>query len=219
MIEKNLQVVADAYKNLKAEYYAGKSIDAMRRGFLGFIKNSLVGCKIKYDFICGKDTHNIDGVTKGYIPRQGDTLIIDISVRFDGVWCDVCRTFFFGEPTDRQKSVYQMIERSIESGENALKPRAKASDVYDAVNKVYLQCGLNLVHHAGHKIGTRALMQPQFLADKNATVKLGGLYTIESGLYDGFGIRLENDYLITNGGAKNLFIDLMPFDIEEYILK
>ena len=31
--------------------------------------------------------------------------------------------------------------------------------------------------------------------------------------------RIENDYLVTDGGAQNLFEDLMPLDIKEYILK
>ncbi len=219
MIEKNLQAVAIAYKKLKADYYPGKSVDKMRREFLHSIKTTLGDCVLKYDFICGTDTLNVDGVTKDYIPKQNDTLIIDISVRYQGRWCDVCRTFFFGEPTKNQKAVYRLIERSITVGEKSLKAGTRASEIYSAVNSVYERDGLKLIHHAGHKIGSRALMQPQFLSEKTAKVKPGELYTIESGLYDGFGIRLENDYLIEENGARNLFIDLMPLNIKEYILK
>ena len=62
-------------------------------------------------------------------------------------------------------------------------------------------------------------MQPQFLADNETPIVYGGLYTIESGVYEGFGLRLENDYLITENGAIDLFEDLLPLKIEEYILK
>ncbi|MBR5899924.1 MAG: aminopeptidase P family protein, partial [Clostridia bacterium] len=157
--------------------------------------------------------------TRNYVPKAGDTLIIDISVRLEGKWCDVCRTFFFGEPSPEQKAVFDLVARSISAGEKVLKKGKSAKTVYKAVNEVYQKKGFSLVHHAGHKIGTRALMQPQFLPQKGTRIKLGEYYTIESGLYEGFGLRLENDYLITENGSENLFIDLMPFDLKEYILK
>ena len=62
-------------------------------------------------------------------------------------------------------------------------------------------------------------MQPQFLPYNAGKVFDGDLVAIESGLYQRFGIRLENDYLIKNDGAIDLFIDLMPLDIKEYVLK
>ena len=46
----------------------------------------------------------------------------------------------------------------------------------------------------------------------------GCFYTIESGCYDAFGIRLENDYQITSAGAENLFENLMRLEIKEYVL-
>ena len=44
----------------------------------------------------------------------------------------------------------------------------------------------------------------------------GNFYTIESGIYKDFGIRLENDYLITESGCENLFD--YPLDIENFII-
>ncbi|MBE7061852.1 MAG: M24 family metallopeptidase [Clostridiales bacterium] len=219
MIRKILFSVANAYKNLKADYRCGDSVDVIRNRFLSSIKKELGKCAFKYDFLLGKDTLNIDGVTEGAFPKSKDTLLIDISVRHEGVWCDVCRTFFFGTPDEKQRKDYQMIVRSIKEGEKVLKAGVRAREVYRAVNEVYKHSGYTLIHHAGHKIGSRALLQPQFLEDKCKKVGLGEYFTIESGLYDGCGIRLENDYLITESGAENLFEDIMPLNIEEYVLQ
>lgn len=216
MIRKSLEAVAIAYKNLKNSYYKGKNIDLMLAEFLSSIEERVGACGFKYDFLCGKDTVNIDGVTKNYIPKTGDTLLIDISVKIDGRWCDVCRTFFFGEPSEEQKKTFELIVRSIKAGEEKLSSGAKASDIYRAVNSVYEESGKALVHHAGHKIGSRAMMQPQFLEEKTGKIKEGEFVTIESGLYEKFGMRMENDYIIEKDGAKNLFEDLMPLDIKEY---
>ncbi|MBQ8658678.1 MAG: hypothetical protein IJ506_06040 [Clostridia bacterium] len=60
-------------------------------------------------------------------------------------------------------------------------------------------------------------MQPQFLADNQTKLDSGELYTIESGLYENFGIRLENDYLLEKNGAEDLFEELLPLKIEEYV--
>jgi Xaa-Pro aminopeptidase len=62
-------------------------------------------------------------------------------------------------------------------------------------------------------------MQPQFLVDNQTIIEEGQTYTIESGLYTTCGIRLENNYLVKNEGAEDLFEELLPLDIEEYILK
>jgi Xaa-Pro aminopeptidase len=219
MVRKSLEAVAAAYKNLKNSYYKGKNTDLMLAEFISDIKERVGSCDFKYDFLCGNDTVNIDGVTKNYIPKAGDTLLIDISVKVDGGWCDVCRTFFFGEPSEKQKKTFDLIVRSIKAGEEKLIGGAKARDIYRAVNSVYEESGKKLIHHAGHKIGESCLMQPQFLLENNTALQVGDFYTVESGAYQNFGVRLENDFLLTEDGAEDLFEEILPLNIEEYILK
>ena len=218
-IVKNLTAVATAFKEFKNSFKYGKTTDEMMEVFKKSLQNSLGEYDIVYDYIWGKDSLNIDGETTGYIPKIGDTVIMDISVGKDGVWCDVCRTFFVGEISSAQEEVFGFIKESLKNGQNAIKIGAKACDVYNAVNAEYLKRGKTLVHHAGHKIGEKPLMQPQFLVENETILKIGDFYTVESGLYEDFGIRLENDYILTQDGAVDLFEDLLPLKIKEYILK
>ena len=215
-----LLAVGKAYKDFSAAFAPQKTTDELFSAFTDSLDKSLGEYEIVYDYIWGQDSLNIDGVTKGYIPKRGDTLIMDISVGVDGVWCDVCRTFFVQQVSDEQKQAYQMILKSVRAGHKALSAQARACDIYSAVNSVYLKNGSTLVHHAGHKIGEKPLMQPQFLSDNQSPIELGQTYTIESGLYHKFGIRLENDYIIEQDGAKDIFEDILPLNnIKEYILK
>ena len=62
-------------------------------------------------------------------------------------------------------------------------------------------------------------MQPQFLPENTTLLEAGAFYTVETGLYEQFGIRVENDYLIHENIAEDLFEHLLPLRIEEYILK
>lgn len=218
-IIKNLTAVKNAFESYKKSFRWGTPCEKLFKNFTKSLKKELGEYKIKYDYICGKDTLNIDGHSRGYLLKEGDTIIMDISLYYDGVWCDVTRTFFVGGVSERQRAVFNLIVSSIRAGERVLKSGVSAEEVYNAVNGEYLKEGELLVHHAGHKIGSRRLLQPQFLPQKSKRLKEFDLVAIESGLYKDFGIRLENDYLVKNNGCKNLFEQLMPFEIEEYVLK
>ncbi|MBQ8684015.1 MAG: M24 family metallopeptidase [Clostridia bacterium] len=213
-----LRATVHAFQAFAQNFTLTKTSDELFEPFTRSLKQELGEYDILYDYILGKDSVNIDGVTKNYLPQVGDTIIMDISVGRNGVWCDICRTFFVGEVSEEQEAVYEMIKQSIRSGEAALKRGAKAEDIYRAVNAVYQENGRQLVHHAGHKIGEQALLQPQFLAGNTTPVEADRAYTIESGCYDGFGIRLENDYWVGETTTENLYEPIMNLNIKEYVL-
>ena len=217
-IEEALLVIKNAYNAFKNAYKQGVTSTELLNVFLGEIKKSLPNSEVEYDFLVGEETKLIGGVTENYVPKKGDPILIDISVKNGGVWCDVCRTYFVGEITRTQLEVYEMIKRSIKAGESVLKTGAKVNELYNAVNAEYEKCGYNLVHHSGHQIETAPVEKPLFVASGNEILK-DGFYTIESGLYKDFGMRLENDYFVDKNGATNLFENLMPLEAKEYILK
>ena len=218
-IQTILRAVAKAYRDFAHAFSPEKDTDALFFAFENSLLESLGEHEIVYDYIWGRDTLNVDGVTKSYLPQTGDTLIMDISVGVDDVFCDVCRTYFVGEPSEKQKQAYQTVLNSLRAGHRALRADAKASDIYHAANSVYQKEGKELIHHAGHRIGEKPLMQPQFLPENDTPLAEGSVYTVESGLYEDFGIRLENDFLIEKTGAVDLFEDLLPLDMKEYILR
>ena len=218
-IERNLKAVSFAFEKFSDNFEKGKTAGELFTFFTEALAEKLGEYEILYDYIWGRDSVNIDGVTEdSYVPQDGDTVIMDISIGKDGVWCDVCRTYFVGEPTSEQKKIYELIRETINAGEKTLKSGALAEDMYKSLNKVYEAEGLELVHHAGHKIGESNLMQPQFLMDNKTKIESNEFYTIESGHYGDFGIRLENDYFVSDNETENMFEHLMSLDIEKYIL-
>lgn len=214
-----LRAIKNAFNNFQKNFARGLSTDQLFCFFKSSLDNELGEYQIVYDYIWGKDSVNIDGITSGYIPQDGDTVIMDISVCYKGYWCDVCRTYFVGAFTKEQKECFELIKKSISAGEKLLRVNQEVKDIFGAVNQVYKNAGLSLVHHAGHKIADKPISKPQFLEEEAGVIEDDNLYAIESGLYNGFGIRLENDYYIENDLTENLFIDLMPLEISEYLLK
>ena len=215
---KILYAIKNAFSAYKNAFDISKPSEELFKNFTNSLDKELVKYDIVYDYICGSDSVNIDGVSKGYYLKEKDVVLMDISVYHEGIWHDVTRTYFVGSYDKEQERVYNLIKRSLRAGEGALKHGAKARDIYNAVNGEFEKEGKTLVHHAGHLIAKEVISQPQFLPNATGEIKLGDIVAIESGLYEGFGIRLENNYLVNENGAEDLFENLMPLNIEDYVL-
>ena len=222
-MKNQLKVILSAVKNAFKAYALGFNYndpcEKLFENFTRALDAELKEYQIKYDYLCGKDTANVDGKSEGFSLRRGDAVLMDVSVEKNGVWCDVTRTFFVEEVFAEQKKIFDLVSQSVDNGAKMLKSGAIAQEIYRAANSVYVENGKNLIHHAGHKIGKECFMAPSFFESCEERIKAGDLVAIESGLYGNFGVRLENDYYITENGAEDLFSEFMPFIIEEYILK
>lgn len=219
-VDTILEAVRDAFAAFKSSYTPSKTAKELFTAFTDSLDASLGEYELIYDYLVGADSANIDGVTDDdYLPQTSDPILMDISVGKGGVWCDVCRTYFVGSPTEEQRKKYKIIMEALLAGAAALRVGAVAEEVYHAVNGVFTPHGYTLVHHAGHRLGDAPLLQPQLLEGRCEKLASGEYYTVEPGLYSEYGIRLENDFLLTNEGACDLFMSHMPLDIEEYILK
>ena len=213
-----LIAIKNAFLSYKNSFDISLPCEKLFENFTRSLDNELKDYEIVFDYVCGKDTANVDGVTKGYYLKCGDPILMDISVKHEGVWHDVTRTFFVSKVSDSLREDYEAIKRSLKAGEKALKSGALASEVYHAVDGEFKKVGKTLIHHAGHVINEKVVAQPQFLPEKTEALNEGQVVAIESGLYGDYGIRLENNYLVTKDGNVNLFEDLMPLNIEDYIL-
>lgn len=219
IIENSLSAVSRAFKEFSKNFKQGKTTEELLIPFMNSLKSDLGEFEIVYDYIWGKDTLNIDGITNGdYVPKDGDSAIMDISILKDGVWCDVCRTYFVGEPSVEQVHMFELIKSSIKAGEKELFSGNLTGNVYKAVNSVFEADGKTLIHHAGHSIKNAAVDEPRFTDGNTEIIEGGTFYTIETGHYENFGIRLENDYYVGDNKTENLFEGLMKLDIKEYIL-
>ena len=158
------------------------------------------------DIVSGERSSRIEGVATERIIKDGDTLIVDVQF-FDGrMWSDVTRTYFFGKPSDMAASLYEKTERALRNAEKLLSVGTRCCDIYDFLRKE-IDSPYCFEHHAGHLIGDRPLIRPQFLPECDERLKSGMSVTLEPGVYvpDKFGIRIENNYLITDSGFERLF--------------
>jgi Xaa-Pro aminopeptidase len=158
------------------------------------------------DFAVSPGTARRGGPPKKQIINAGDMLILDYSVVIQGYRSDFTNTLVVGiEPNAAQKQLYDQCVAAMKAGEIVLRAGVSCQKVFDAVNSALAVAG-GLVHHAGHGLGLTHPEAPFFVTHSEGEVVAGDVVTLEPGLYiDGIGgIRIEHNYLVTNGGYERL---------------
>ncbi len=137
--------------------------------------------------------------------QAGELLVLDSGASFGGYAADVTRTFAVsGTFTPRQKLVYDTVLKAQLASIRACRPGATMSQVDAAARKVITAAGFadNFIHGIGHHLGLEV-----HDADPGSALEPGMIVTIEPGIYiqeESLGVRIEDDILITRGGAKVL---------------
>lgn len=149
----------------------------------------------------------IEGDATDYVLKQGDTLVLDLQPGWEDCYCDTTRTFFIGAPSEEQQKAYAAVCRALRTMEQVLATHPRACDVYFAMQETLAEEGYSCPHHAGHAVGKEKFLQPQLVAKNTAQLEQGMIIAMEPGVYfDGkFGIRIENNYLLTEDGIQELF--------------
>jgi Xaa-Pro aminopeptidase len=159
------------------------------------------------------------------IPK--DTLMVnDIGASTENYVTDITRTLpTSGTFSEEQKKHYQCVLDAQKAAESILKPGVSFVDLERAARKVFEERDLtkwsyahskdfSVRHGLGHTVGM-AVHDSQ--AGYAEPFKAGMVITIEPGWYDkdnGYGIRIEDTYLVTKDGFERLSSGA-PREVEE----
>jgi Xaa-Pro aminopeptidase len=106
---------------------------------------------------------------------------------------------------------WEIVREAVRIGESAIKPGVKASKVYTGIKEFLDSHELtenSFWHHAGHGIGHRGHEAPRIIPGSDDVIEVGDVFTLEPGVYTKSlqgGIRLEDNYVLREGGLENLF--------------
>ncbi len=148
------------------------------------------------------------GPPSSRVLKNGETFILDYSVVVQGYRSDFTNTLVVGgQPSAEQTRLFNLCMEAMAAGERAMKAGVKCQAVYDAIHGVFASAGVAelFTTHAGHGLGIMHPEAPFIVKHSNETLLAGDVVTLEPGLYVGdIGIRIEHNYLITDGGYERL---------------
>jgi Xaa-Pro dipeptidase len=154
--------------------------------------------------------------------REGTIIMIDDGCTVEGYQSDITRTFVLGKATDKMKKVFDIVHQAQSAGLRAARPGVALEAVDAAARKVIVDAGYGpgfkyFTHRLGHGMGMDGHEWPYLVKDnmfgweRALKAQSGMVFSDEPGIYirGEFGVRLEDDMHITDGGAE-LFTPQSP---------
>jgi Xaa-Pro dipeptidase len=148
--------------------------------------------------------------------HEGSVILMDVGCTVHGYQSDISRTWVMGQPTAKQRKVWDTVKRGQEVALSTAKLGTPVGAIDDAVRAYYEKEGWGpgyhlpgLPHRTGHGIGLDG-HEPPYLVHGDVTPLAPGMcFSDEPGIYipGEFGVRLEDCWHMTEAGPK-LFTEL-----------
>jgi Xaa-Pro aminopeptidase len=158
------------------------------------------------DFQCG----SIGGPPRnGRGAIAGELYILDLGPCYRGYFADNARTISVDRrPTDEQMQAWHTLMHVFKIVEGMAKPAVRCRDLYEGANShLSLKRSVGMPHHLGHGVGLQPHEYPHLNPRWDDVLIEGEVFTVEPGVYGpelGGGIRVENQYVVTGDGVRNL---------------
>ncbi|WP_300575402.1 Xaa-Pro peptidase family protein [Phenylobacterium sp.] len=158
----------------------------------------------------GEATSYPHGLPGEQILRNGDVVLIDTGCRVQGYNSDITRTYVFGEPTAKQRRVWEVEKRAQAAAFEAVKPGVTCEEIDAVARRILVEAGFGpdyelpgLPHRTGHGIGLSLHEAPYLVRGDKTPLQPGMCFSNEPMIVlpGEFGIRLEDHFHVTESGA------------------
>ena len=149
--------------------------------------------------------------------HEGTILMMDDGCVVEGYTSDITRTFVLGKPTDKMRSVFEVVQHAQQAALAEARPGLELASVDGAARKVIVDAGYGpgftyFSHRVGHGLGMDMHEWPYLVRndmfgwDLHPRLQAGMMFSDEPGIYipGEFGVRLEDELHITENGAELL---------------
>jgi Xaa-Pro dipeptidase len=151
--------------------------------------------------------------SRGGPPRDrqceaGELYILDLGPAYRGYFADNARTIAVSEPTEEQLAAWEHVTGVLSQVERTVRPGMSCRALFEEAQAMLDDAPHGIFnHHLGHGIGLFPHEGPHLNPNWDDTFAVGDVFTAEPGLYAPelkAGMRIENDYLVTETGVENL---------------
>jgi len=159
----------------------------------------------------GEPTAYPHGVSYPQTLKEGDMVLIDTGATLYGYNSDITRSYVFGEPSNRQKEIWEVEHAAQQAAFAAAKIGAPCSAPDEAARRVIEAAGMGpgyavpgLPHRTGHGVGLDVHEHPYIVKGNDIPLAPGMCFSIEPMIcsYGEFGVRLEDHAYIADDGPR-----------------
>ena len=140
--------------------------------------------------------------------ERNQVVLFDVGCLSEGYCSDMTRTLFFGEPSERDRKVYETVRRANEAAEAIVRPGVLFSEIDLTARRIIEDAGYGpyFTHRLGHQIGTQVHEPGDVSAVHHEPVQEGMIFSIEPGIYlpGETGVRIEDLVIVTADGCEVL---------------
>lgn len=201
-----------------------------------FIRQRATGHGYQPIIASGKNANILHYTDNNQVCRYGDLLLMDFGAEYANYNADMTRTIpVNGRFTTRQKDVYNAVLRVLRASVGLLSPGILWNAYHEEVGRIMtaelIALGLLSSHDVERQNPAMPLYKKYFMhgnshhlgidvhdfAGRYTPFAAGNVLTVEPGIYipeEGFGVRLENNILITGSGTVDLMADI-PIEADE----
>lgn len=158
--------------------------------------------------LTGANTSMPHGTPSDQKVRNGDFVLMDFGVVYDGYHSDMTRTVCVGQPTEKMKQVYDTVLNAQEKALSAARSGISGGEL-DGIARKYIAdrgYGEAFGHSLGHGVGMEIHEYPNASAKSKTVFKNNMVVTVEPGIYlpSEFGVRIEDLVVVTEKSCRNL---------------
>jgi Xaa-Pro dipeptidase len=140
--------------------------------------------------------------------RAGDLVRFDVGCRYKGYCASVGRTAVLGEPSARQRALYDAVQAGLDAAIGAIGPAVPAGRVVQVAAEAHRAHGLpdRGADHVGHGVGLASREAPLLALDSTSTLEPGEILAVEIAHceFGSIGVSVKDTVLVTTGGARPL---------------
>ena len=151
----------------------------------------------------GENSSKPHAMPSDRIIMEQDIITIDMGCKINGYCSDMTRTIFIGEPTPKQKQIYDLVLKNQKNVIDRIKDGANIKDISKIVESDFSVNGYDMIHSLGHGVGLDIHEKPYINSKNENLLKEDMVITNEPGIYipGDFGVRIEDTILVTKQGA------------------
>lgn len=153
----------------------------------------------------GKRTSHAHANTGSRAVEDGDLVMIDAGVIYEGYYSDITRTVAVGEPDPELVEIYDVVQEAAAAARDRVEPGVEFQQIDRAARSVIEDAGYGeyFPHRVGHGLGLEGHEPPYLVEGNDGTLKPGHAVTVEPGIYvPGLGgVRIEDDVVVTESGS------------------